>query len=199
MSRFFPHTAFAEDQPLAHTILWAHVLTRAATLGSILGLGTFALRSTAGSRLPFLAYPSLDVDAASIRASTTLTKTAAPSANLSANPVRAARLLGTVGSATVATVGVTALITIVHMRGRDEIEWLDRSWRLRANPFQTEVDDWTYGASLAALAVAGVRFRGQIARIGWRGVVGVAGLGSVIGTVGYMGWRHGFKGGEFVA
>ncbi|KAF3359202.1 Aminopeptidase Y [Verticillium dahliae VDG1] len=129
MSRFFPHTAFAEDQPLARTILWTHVLTRAATMGSILGLGTFALRSAAGSR----------------------------------------------------------------------VEWLDRSWRLRANPFQTEVDDWTYGASLAALGIAGVSFRKQMAHLGWRGLVGVAGLGSVVGTVGYMGWRHGIKGGTFAA
>ncbi|KAL9945631.1 hypothetical protein D7B24_007402 [Verticillium nonalfalfae] len=197
MSRFFPHTAFAEDQPLARTILWTHVLTRAATMGSILGLGTFALRSAAGSRVPFLAYAP--TDAATIRASTTLAKTAVPSANPSAHPLRAARLLGTVGSATVATVGITALVTIAHMWGRDEVEWLDRSWRLRANPFQTEVDDWTYGTSLAALGIAGVGFRKQMANLGWRGLVGVAGLGSVVGTVGYMGWRHGIKGGTFAA
>jgi hypothetical protein len=42
MSRFFPHTAYAEDQPLAHTILWTHVLTRGVTLGSLIGTGVGA-------------------------------------------------------------------------------------------------------------------------------------------------------------
>jgi hypothetical protein len=32
---------------------------------------------------------------------------------------------------------------------------------------------------------------------GWRGVVGAAGLGSVGGMIGYMGWRHGINGGKF--
>ncbi|KAM0335683.1 hypothetical protein ACHAQA_000732 [Verticillium albo-atrum] len=176
MSRFFPHTAFAEDQPLAHTILWTHILTRAVTTGSVLGLGIFAVRSTAGRKIPTLAYPASE--SATIRASTTLPKTATASASpttaaaplKSAGSLRAARLLGTVGTATVAMVGLTALATIPRMWGREEIEWQDRSWRLRANPFQTEVDDWTYGASLAALAVAGVRFRKEVARLGWRGV-----------------------------
>lgn len=39
MSRYFPHSAYAEDQPLGHTILTVHVATRAVTLGSILGIG----------------------------------------------------------------------------------------------------------------------------------------------------------------
>ncbi|VUC22667.1 unnamed protein product, partial [Clonostachys rosea] len=37
MSRFFPHPPYAEDQPLYHTILTTHVLTRGLTTGSIIG------------------------------------------------------------------------------------------------------------------------------------------------------------------
>jgi hypothetical protein len=39
MSRFFPHAAYAEDQPLAKTILTTHVLTRAFQAGSLGGTG----------------------------------------------------------------------------------------------------------------------------------------------------------------
>lgn len=37
MSRYFPHTAYAEDQPLSRTILGVHVLTRAHTTGAAVG------------------------------------------------------------------------------------------------------------------------------------------------------------------
>jgi hypothetical protein len=37
MSRYFPHSAYAEDQPMAHTILGVHVLTRNFTTGAIVG------------------------------------------------------------------------------------------------------------------------------------------------------------------
>ncbi|CAH0017670.1 unnamed protein product, partial [Clonostachys rhizophaga] len=37
MSRFFPHPPYAEDQPLHHTILTTHVLTRGFTAGAIVG------------------------------------------------------------------------------------------------------------------------------------------------------------------
>jgi hypothetical protein len=36
MSRFFPHTPYAEDQPLSHTILNVHVLTRGLTTGTLI-------------------------------------------------------------------------------------------------------------------------------------------------------------------
>lgn len=77
-----------------------------------------------------------------------------------------------------------------RMWGREEIEWKDRSWRLLENKGQLEVDDWTYVGILGG-AVASARLRG------WRGKIGGIGLGSVAGTVGYMGWRYGIKGGKF--
>ncbi|POR36774.1 Uncharacterized protein TPAR_03007, partial [Tolypocladium paradoxum] len=44
MSRLFPHTVYAEDQPLAHTILATHALTRAVTTGTLIGLGVTGAR-----------------------------------------------------------------------------------------------------------------------------------------------------------
>jgi hypothetical protein len=48
MSRFWPHGSYDEDQPLAHTILWVHVLTRAETSGA--GFGAIAAASIYGLR-----------------------------------------------------------------------------------------------------------------------------------------------------
>ncbi|KAJ0379422.1 hypothetical protein COL26b_002265 [Colletotrichum chrysophilum] len=45
MSRYFPHTAYAEDQPLSHTILGVHVLSRGYTTGAIVGLGAVSAGS----------------------------------------------------------------------------------------------------------------------------------------------------------
>ncbi|QUC22399.1 uncharacterized protein UV8b_06640 [Ustilaginoidea virens] len=44
MSRFFPHTAYAEDQPRPYAILTAHVLARGFTAGSLVGLAAAGVR-----------------------------------------------------------------------------------------------------------------------------------------------------------
>ncbi|SPO05002.1 uncharacterized protein DNG_07687 [Cephalotrichum gorgonifer] len=157
MSRFFPHATYAEDQPLAHTILWTHVLTRAVTTGSVVGLGIFSARE----------------------ASRRLSPTKA------ALPALFPRLIRTAGTSTIATVGVVTLGTVARMWGRQDIEWQDRSWRLMANSGQLSVDDWTYPSMIAAVLAAGAS--GRLVGAGPRGVIGVAGLGSVAGTVGYLG------------
>lgn len=79
------------------------------------------------------------------------------------------------------------------MRGKEEIEWQDRSWRLLENKGQVEVDDWTYGGMAAGLAVSVARGKS----LGWRGAIGGVGAGSLLGMMGYMGWRHGIKGGKW--
>lgn len=85
-----------------------------------------------------------------------------------------------------------------RMFGREDIEWRDRSWRLLENAGQKEVDDWslvgTVGGSVAALPQIGreAALRAKVAR-----VMGGAGLGSLMGVVGYMAWRHGLHGGRF--
>jgi len=76
---------------------------------------------------------------------------------------------------------------------REEIEWKDRSWRLLENKGQVECDDWTYPAMLLGGATAAAKWNG----LGWRGVAAGVGMGSVLGMMGYMGWRHGVKGGKF--
>ena len=80
----------------------------------------------------------------------------------------------------------------MQMRGKEEIEWRDRSWRLLENQGQMECDDWTYPAMAAGGLAAATRKH----VLGWKGVVGGVGAGSVIGMVGYMGWRYGVQGGK---
>ncbi|KAH7177574.1 hypothetical protein DER46DRAFT_127918 [Fusarium sp. MPI-SDFR-AT-0072] len=162
MSRFFPHTPYAEDQPLARTILTAHVIVRAITLSSIIATGITTTRHF----VPFL-RPK------------TPTLTFFP------------RLIRSASTGAVAAVGVGALMTISRMRGREEVEWQDRSWRLLENQGQLETDDWTaIGAGAGALI-------GANALKGWRGAVGGVGLGSMGGALAWMAWRFGVNGGKF--
>jgi len=81
----------------------------------------------------------------------------------------------------------------MRMRGREEIEWQDRSWRLLENKGQVECDDWTYGG-MALGAIASVTKRGAS---GWKGAIGKFGAGGVLGMFLYVGWRHGIKGGKW--
>ncbi|KAF4449790.1 hypothetical protein F53441_6985 [Fusarium austroafricanum] len=163
MSRFFPHTPYAEDQPLARTILTTHVIVRAITLNTIIATGITTTRHL----VPFL------------RPKTPYTLPFFP------------RLIRSASTGTIAALGVGALMTMSRMRGREEIEWQDRSWRLLENQGQVETDDWTVvGAGAGALIGANVLK-------GWRGAVGGLGLGSVGAMVGYVAWRQGVNGGKF--
>ncbi|KAH8590965.1 hypothetical protein B0O99DRAFT_663872 [Bisporella sp. PMI_857] len=166
MSRFWPHPPYAEDQPLSHTILYVHVLTRGLQTGALLGLGASSLT------LPLRRIPSL-----------------AP--RLSTRPAAMLLLRGS-GVGGVVGVGAMAAMMPFYMKGKEEIEWQDRSWRLLENKGQVECDDWTYAGILVG-AGAALR-RGRIG--GWRGAVGGVGLGSLGGMMGYMGWRFGVKGGR---
>jgi hypothetical protein len=167
MSRFFPHAPYAEDQPLARTILTTHVVVRAITLNTIIATGITTTRQL----IPFFRPKSPDA--------------------LTFLP----RLVRSASTGTIAALGVGALMTFGRMRGREEIEWQDRSWRLLENPGQVETDDWTAvgagaGALIGANAVKGLG-------LGWRGAVGGLGLGTVGGMLGYMAWRYGVNGGKF--
>ena len=82
----------------------------------------------------------------------------------------------------------------VRMWGREDIEWRDRAWRLLENKGQVEVDNW--GVVGAAVGGVGVWARKGVGT-SWRMRVGGVGMGSTVGVVGYMIWRHGVKGGKW--
>lgn len=163
MSRFWPHTPFAEDQPYPHAILYTHVLTRAIQAGAVVG-------SASGAAWALL------------RRSRGITP-----------PTFAATILRSTGVGAVVGTGLLAVGLPMRMWGREEIEWKDRSWRLLENKGQVEVDDWTYGGMALGLVSAVASGRRNL---GWRGAVGRVGMGSVVGMLGYMGWRYGIHGGK---
>ncbi|KAF1735147.1 hypothetical protein CRV24_004068 [Beauveria bassiana] len=129
MSRYFPHTAYAEDQPLARTILTTHVATRAVTVGTLLGVAATSARTV----IPALRRPKVEQQQ---------------------QPPFAARLLRSCAGSILATLGVAGVGLVVRMWGRDDIEWRDRSWRLLESKGQLETDDWTYGGMGAAAATS---------------------------------------------
>src|SRR5687767_1070594 len=101
MSRYFPHTAYAEDQPLAKTILTTHVLARSVTTGTAIGGVLFTSR---------LLYQSM-------------TKTAAPSPSLSVRQSGTHAFLRTAGTSTLWTLGIVSAGLVGRMWGREDIEW----------------------------------------------------------------------------
>lgn len=172
MSRYFPHTLFAEDQPLGKTILTTHVATRAFTTGSLIGVGTSFTRQLVPGLRGKKSTGSFD-----------------------------ARMLRSVSISSGWTVGILSVALVGRMWGREDIEWQDRSWRLLENKGQVEVDDWTYAgmaAATVAALVSKVKAPGSaVAMSGWKGVVGAAGLGSVGGMFGQIAWRQGVNGGKY--
>ncbi|RDW62556.1 hypothetical protein BP5796_10858 [Coleophoma crateriformis] len=165
MSRFWPHSAYAEDQPYSHAILYTHVLTRGAQAGSIIGTGV-------GGAVYLLRQWRV----------------------LKPNPsTLTATVLRSTGVGAVVGTGLLAIGLPVQMRGKEEIEWADRSWRLLENKGQVECDDWTYALMAAGLASS---LTASKSSLGWRGVAGRTGAGSIAGMLGYMGWRYGIHGGK---
>jgi hypothetical protein len=102
-------------------------------------------------------------------------------------------LLRASGNGALIGAGLLGLALVGRMRGRGEIEWKDRSYRLLWNKGQREVDDWLLAG--AALGAAGVVARSDLRVLGARGVLGGAGLGSLLGMFGQGGWRYGVRGG----
>ncbi|EIM84082.1 uncharacterized protein STEHIDRAFT_170471 [Stereum hirsutum FP-91666 SS1] len=218
MYRFFPHTEYTEDQPYARTILTTHVAARAFTLGSGIGLaigGTSHLVDLARAR---------SATKSSLPSSSTspLPPTASGSlplpikGNVNGNNVKPpphyplpTRLLRSSGFSSLFTSALLcALILPYQMSGREPIEWQDRTWRLLENKGQMEVDEWTgVGAGVGLVGGLVARQRGSgmggrgletgAVKLGVRGVVGAAGVGSLVGLAGYFGWRYGWKGGKW--
>lgn len=167
MSRFFPQAPYAEDQTLSKTILTTHVFYRGFQTGATLGILTGLARS-----IPILRTSS------------------------NASSLASALILRSSGVGAAWGTALMAIVTPARMWGREEIEWKDRSWRLLANEWQKEVDDFSLVGTIAG-TVAGV-LRTNPAQIGrWKVVMGYSGVGSMVGVVGYMAWRYGVHGGKF--
>lgn len=164
MSRYFPHPAYAEDQPLARTILTTHVETRAITTGTILGAGVLGTREVF-QRLRKTATPTVPRPQAYLRAA---------------------------GKGTAWTLGIVSIGLVGRMWGREEIEWQDRSWRLLENKGQLETDDWTYGGMLAGLAATAL-LRRPVGWAAALGSVGAGSVAGTLGYMGWRYGVHGGK------
>ena len=93
--------------------------------------------------------------------------------------------LRSVGIGGVIVMGVSVALVPLRMMGREKIEWQDRTWRLLANKSQEEVDDWTLPGSVLGAAVTA---RG-VQPVGWRSIMGGAGVGSMTALGALMLWR----------
>lgn len=164
MSRYFPHSGYAEDQHLAKTILTTHIVTRSITTGTIIGMGVVGIRQI-------------------IKPTT--------------NKALWDKFLIGSSRGILAVSSLAALGLVARMWGRDKIEWQDRSWRLMENEGQLETDDWTYAGMAAAACFAIFRGKTGPARLGWQGINGALGIGSLGGLIGYLGWRYAINGGNF--
>jgi hypothetical protein len=172
MSRLFPHAEYAEDQRLGHTILTTHVLARGATTGAIVGVGIMGGR---------VLYGSMFGQGGAV-----------------GGPSGAIRLFRAAGQGTLIGTALLAVALAGRMRGREDIEWRDRSWRLLENRGQVETDDWCLGGAVIGLGTtAAMMASGRTPSLGIRGLIGGPGLGSAVGVLGYLGWRYGVHGGKF--
>lgn len=86
--------------------------------------------------------------------------------------------------------GVVAVMLAVRMKGREEIEWQDRSWRLQENRGQLEVDDWSIGGMLLGGGGGTLLWRMNGMPFGWRVFAGLIGIGSVASIPGYIFSRY---------
>lgn len=185
MSHLWPHPAYAEDQPHALAILTTHVLYRGFQTGAIVGPLVGAARHYA---LP-LVFSRKAVPSSS-------SSPAPPSASIArTRPRPPLLLLRSTGTGAVWGLAIGAAMVPGRMWGRGEIEWKDRAWRLLENKGQVEVDGW--GAVGVALGGVGVGVLGRRSGWSWRMRVGGLGMGSTVGVLGYMVWRHGVNGGKW--
>lgn len=95
-------------------------------------------------------------------------------------------LLRSAGAGGAIGAGITGIGLIAHMWGRGEIEWKDRSWRLRYNSDQLAIDNWSEPAAALGVLTVVLRRPSGVAMGGWRRLVGGAGIGSLVGVVGCM-------------
>lgn len=186
-SGLWPHTPYAEDQPLAHLILTTHVLHRGFQVGALGGLLTGSVRLAINLRRsnPGPAIPSATKGAARVPP---------PSPRAGLLIARSTGIGGMIG------IGLLSAILPYKMRGAELIQWQDRSWRLLENKGQVEVDRWSVAGGLMGIGAVVLAWRrGRALSSGkWNGwtLLGGVGEGSLAGVLGYIGWRYGLMRGE---
>jgi hypothetical protein len=154
MASLFTQAPYAEDQQNSHTILYLHVARASAMSFTFFSL----------FRLP------ITIIRDQIR------KAPTDMSAVIARTVQSSSRAFAIGSA----VGV--LITWGRMRGREEIEWQDRAWRILGNRGEVQTD-WATIGGIGAGAVAGVvgARRGVVPGGVGKAVLGGVGVGSSVG------------------
>ncbi|EUC28116.1 hypothetical protein COCCADRAFT_109979 [Bipolaris zeicola 26-R-13] len=155
MTSLFPHPVYAEDQPYARSILYLHVMRASAMSFSFFSLARFPA-SIIGAR-----YNKAPID----------------------YNVILARTLKTAGRGLVLGTVAGAVMTWGRMRGLEEIEWKDRSWRILENNGEVQTDWVTLGcASGGAVAALIAARRGMIKMPVGGAVLGGSGAGMAAGV-----------------
>ncbi|EUC48508.1 hypothetical protein COCMIDRAFT_33990 [Bipolaris oryzae ATCC 44560] len=155
MTSLFPHPAYAEDQPYARSILYLHVMRASAMSFSFFSLARFPA-AVVGAR-----YNKTPID----------------------YNVILARTLKTAGRGLVLGTAAGVVMTWSRMRGLEEIEWKDRSWRILENNGEVKTDWVTLGAaSGGAVAVLIAARRGRMKMPIGGAVLGGAGAGMAVGV-----------------
>jgi hypothetical protein len=158
MDTLYPQTPYAEDQPNAPAILYIHVMRASAM--------TFTFFSLA--RIPITLIRNR-VRGLPVNTSALL-----------------ARTLQSSGRAFVAGSAVGAFMTWGRMRGLEDVEWQDRSWRILGNKGEVQTD-WVTMGGMGAGAVAGALAarRGVLPVSVGKSVIGGAAAGSSVGKKKY--------------
>jgi hypothetical protein len=156
MDSIFAQAAYAEDQTKAHSILYLHVMRASAMSFTFVSL----------LRFPF--------DAARARIQNT---------PISLNTLLT-RTLKASGRGFVMGTAAGALATWGRMRGKEEIEWQDRAWRILNNKGEDQTD-WAVAGGVGAGAVVGLAAarRGAVPLSIGNAILGGAGVGSAIGEI----------------
>jgi hypothetical protein len=155
MASLFPHPLYAEDQPYARTILYLHVMRASAMSFSFFSLFQFP------ASLIAVRYRKIPIDYNTV----------------------IARTLRTSGRGLVLGTAAGAFMTWGRMRGLEDIEWKDRSWRILENNGEVKTDWVTLGGAEAG-AVAGLvaARRGLVPMTVGHAVLGGAGVGIASGV-----------------
>ena len=180
------HPPYAEDQPLPHTILTIHTFHRGLQTGALFGGLASLPRSYLLLRSARPASPLVPGATATTAASIVTPTSGQLLARTSLKYVSWGMLIG---------FGAMVVGLPMKMRGREEIEWEDRSWRLLENKGQEEVDDFSPISGALGGVFGGVRGPssvGVLARVS-----GGFGIGNLVGVGGYMVWRYGVHQGKW--